>query len=80
MQPEVNNQEYVTIVAMSDTHDLHHKINIQELPKADIFIHAGDFTKYSRANQLERFRQFLKMIPYKHKIVIAGNHDFALDK
>jgi hypothetical protein len=20
------------------------------------------------------------MIPYKHKIVIAGNHDFALDK
>lgn len=20
------------------------------------------------------------MLPYKHKIVIAGNHDFALDK
>lgn len=65
---------------MSDTHDLHHKINIQQLPKGDIFIHAGDFTKYSRKQQLERFRQFLQMIPYKHKIVIAGNHDFALDK
>ena len=37
----------VTILAMSDTHDLHHKIKIDQLPKADIFIHAGDFTKFS---------------------------------
>ena len=40
----------IRILAMSDTHDLHHKINIEELPKADIFIHAGDFSKYSRRN------------------------------
>lgn len=33
---------------MSDTHDLHHKINLEELPQGDIFIHSGDFTKYSR--------------------------------
>lgn len=33
---------------MSDTHDLHYKIDIKSLPQADIFIHAGDFTKYSR--------------------------------
>ena len=65
---------------MSDTHDLHHKIDIASLPKADIFIHAGDFTKMSMEAELDRFRQFLKMLPYKHKIVIAGNHDFALDK
>ena len=65
---------------MSDTHDLHHKIDIQSLPKGDIFIHAGDFTKYSRKAELERFCQFLKSLPYKHKIVIAGNHDFVLDK
>lgn len=42
----------VTIVAMSDTHDLHHKIDIGSLPKGDIFIHAGDFTKYSRKAEL----------------------------
>ena len=70
----------MTILAMSDTHDLHHKIDIASLPKADIFIHAGDFTKMSMEAELDRFRQFLKMLPYKHKIVIAGNHDFALDK
>ena len=37
----------VKIIAMSDTHDVHHKINIEKLPEADIFIHAGDFTKFS---------------------------------
>jgi predicted phosphodiesterase len=52
---------------MSDTHDTHHKINIQDMPKGDIFIHSGDFTKRSAPD-------------YKHKIVIAGNHDFTLDK
>lgn len=65
---------------MSDTHDNHHKIDISKLPDADIFIHAGDFTKYSGKEELQNFREFLISLPYKHKIVIAGNHDFALDK
>lgn len=46
----------VKIVAMSDTHDLHFKIDIKTLPKGDIFIHAGDFTKYSTRHELYRFR------------------------
>lgn len=32
---------------MSDTHDLHKNLTITELPPADIFIHAGDFTQNS---------------------------------
>lgn len=65
---------------MSDTHDLHFRVDIASLPKGDIFIHAGDFMKISTEAELTRFRQFLGLLPYKHKIVIAGNHDFALDK
>jgi len=41
---------------MSDTHDLHFRINVQELPPADIFIHSGDFTKFSTTAELARFR------------------------
>lgn len=37
----------IRIVAMSDTHDAHEKIDIDKLPDADIFIHAGDFTQNS---------------------------------
>ena len=37
----------IRILAMSDTHDLHKNLTISELPEADIFIHAGDFTQNS---------------------------------
>lgn len=43
----MNAKQKLRILAMSDTHDLHHKININQLPPADIFIHSGDFTKIS---------------------------------
>jgi predicted phosphodiesterase len=37
---------------MSDTHDKHAIIDVDDLPKGNIFIHAGDFTKYSRKPEL----------------------------
>lgn len=80
MELEKSKQKTIRIFATSDTHDNHHKFDFKNLPEADIFIHAGDFTKFSRRSELEDFRKFLKLLPYKHKIVIAGNHDFALDK
>ena len=43
----MQDKKYIRIVAMSDTHDLHFKIYPDTLPKGDIFIHAGDFTKFS---------------------------------
>jgi predicted phosphodiesterase len=46
----------VRIVTMSDTHDVHFRIDIKSLPPADIFIHGGDFTKFSTAPELARFR------------------------
>ena len=46
----------VRVVTMSDTHDMHFRIDPTTLPPADIFIHAGDFTKISRAVELARFR------------------------
>jgi predicted phosphodiesterase len=67
------------IVAVSDTHDKQKHIEQTDWPEADIFIHAGDFTRASRAKEFERFRTFLKNLPYKHKIVIPGNHDFGVD-
>ena len=44
------------VIVMSDTHDLYHKINVKDLPNADIFIHCGDFTKASSIGELARFR------------------------
>ena len=67
------------ILAISDTHYQHEKIDISKWPQADIFVHAGDFTITSTRQELHNFRQFLGRLPYKHKIVVAGNHDFGLE-
>lgn len=40
-------QRKLKILVMSDTHDSHNNIDISQLPEADIFIHAGDFTQNS---------------------------------
>lgn len=55
-------------------------MNVKEMPEGDIFIHCGDFTKKSGNEELVRFREFLQMRSYKHKVVIAGNHDYCLDR
>mgnify|MGYP002387639698 CR=1 FL=1 len=52
MEEEKLNKKTVRIFATSDTHDKHYKFDFQNLPKADIFIHAGDFTKFSRRSEL----------------------------
>ena len=60
------------IVAISDTHGMHGNINI---PDGDLLIHAGDFCSYGTMQNLEDFCSWLKVLPHKYKIVVAGNHD-----
>ncbi|MBK04634.1 MAG: metallophosphoesterase [Deltaproteobacteria bacterium] len=64
------------IVAISDTHTKHNQFDI---PDGDVLIHAGDFTSRGKQKEIRRFNNFLGTLPHKHKVVIAGNHDFALE-
>jgi len=66
------------IIAMSDGHG-----RLPDIPSCDVFIHAGDMcpatnhTRSYQANWLaDIFNPWLKKIDAKHKIVIAGNHDW----
>ena len=63
------------IIVISDTHCKYHA----QLPPGDILIHCGDFTSIGTENQILEFIQWLKVQHYKHKVVIAGNHDILLD-
>lgn len=70
------------IVATSDTHGY-----LPEIPECDIFLHAGDvcpvWDDHSLVNQHKfiknEFLPWIKNIPAKHKIFIAGNHDFLFE-
>ena len=60
------------------------KFFLRSIPDGDVFLHTGDFTykKSKDLNQMEQVIQFndwLGTLPHKHKIVIAGNHEFSFD-
>lgn len=68
----------VRVVCMSDTHSLTHHIKF-EVPDGDIFIHAGDFTRCGKLDEVVDFNNWLEKLPHKHKLVIAGNHELSFD-
>ncbi len=67
-----------TIVAMGDTHGKHYLV--PDIPDGDVLIHSGDFTRYGSRDNVDEFSQWFETLPHKRKIVIAGNHDAALEK
>jgi len=62
---------------MSDSHCQHRRLP-SAVPDGDVFIHAGDFTCHGRENDIRDFGSWVRALPHRHKIVIAGNHDVAL--
>jgi len=67
----------VKIVCLSDTHTFHDDIDV---PDGDILIHAGDFTIAGEVREIAAFNHWLGTLPHKHKIVIAGNHDWLFQR
>lgn len=63
------------IVAVADTHTFHNDLRV--LPEGDVFIHAGDLCRGGRLDELGVAAAWLRGLPYRHKIVIAGNHDWC---
>lgn len=63
------------IVCVSDTHSLHW--GIPDIPSGDVLIHAGDSLGQGTLDNVEDLNNWLGTLPHRHKIVIAGNHDWA---
>nr|CCA19296.1 calcineurinlike phosphoesterase putative [Albugo laibachii Nc14] len=68
------------VVCVSDTHGLHEILaKNAPFPAGDLFIHAGDFTDTGDRQEVIDFNKWVGTLPYKYKIVIAGNHDSTFD-
>jgi Icc-related predicted phosphoesterase len=67
----------VRVVCISDTHNFHDSIN---LPDGDILIHSGDYSFYGTLDETTKFADWIASLDkFKHKVVIAGNHDIGMD-
>jgi Icc-related predicted phosphoesterase len=66
------------IICISDTHNLHRELS-DKLPDGDMIIHAGDISYHGTAHELQDFLDWYRDLPYRYKIFIAGNHDFAFE-
>ncbi|XP_055704128.1 UPF0046 protein C25E10.12 [Phlebotomus papatasi] len=72
-------QNKVRVVCMSDTHGLTPYIKF-DIPDGDIFVHAGDFTRCGKLDEVMEFNAWLGRLPHKHKLVVAGNHELSFDE
>lgn len=73
----------IRLVLISDTHGKHDQLS-EDLLKLDdgtttIILHAGDISSTGAYIQINRFLDWYAGLPFKHKIFIAGNHDFGFE-
>lgn len=64
----------VKVVCISDTHNAQ-----PQLPAGDLLVHAGDLTQNGTLEEAQAQLSWLAAQQgFAHRVVIAGNHDFAL--
>jgi predicted phosphohydrolase len=62
------------IVAVADTHLFHHDLAV---PDGDVFVHAGDMCRGGDLSELARAARWIAGLPHRHKVIVAGNHDWG---
>lgn len=68
----------IRVVCISDTHGDHRKLS-DSLPRGDVLIHAGDFTRFGKLEHAQDFNLWLAEMKaqndFQQIIVVNGNHE-----
>ncbi|NMO19359.1 metallophosphoesterase [Pyxidicoccus fallax] len=65
------------LVLLSDTHMHHEALTV---PRCDVLIHAGDFTRRGSRSDVEDFLRWFSLQDAREKVLVAGNHDFLCEE
>ncbi len=65
------------LTLISDTHGQHDQLNLQG---GEMLIHAGDVCNRGTESEVLQFLDWFAKQNYKHKIFIAGNHDWFFEQ
>lgn len=71
------------ISLVSDTHNKHkhvHNNGLGDLKGGDLIIHAGDISSMGYKHEIIEFAKWFDQLDYKHKVFIAGNHDWGFER
>lgn len=72
------------ILHISDTHGFHDDFPEATWKDIDIVVHSGDCSNYAdvgrNIQEVHRFLNWYEMVPVKHKIFVAGNHDTSIER
>lgn len=63
------------IVAVADTHTFEDQLG--PIPEGDVFVHAGDLIRKGTLEELAGVVPWIRGLPHRHKVVVAGNHDWC---
>jgi Icc-related predicted phosphoesterase len=66
------------ICCISDTHKQHSKLDLPSPLDVETIIHSGDFSGSKKS--LHDFLLWYSELPYKNKILVAGNHDVFIEE
>ncbi|KAL7969016.1 Metallo-dependent phosphatase-like protein [Trichoderma sp. SZMC 28014] len=66
------------LLIISDTHGMKFPVGVNVVA-VDVAIHCGDLTQHSKLDEFRAGISQMDMIDAPLKLMIAGNHDFALD-
>ena len=69
----------MNLTFISDTHNKHNLIPTDYLLGGDVIIHCGDVSSRGMEYEIDAFLNWYSKLPYTHKILIAGNHDFFFE-
>lgn len=66
-------------ITAHSAHSAHSAHKDLSLGSGDILFHCGDFTKKGHLTEVLDFASYIEKQDYKHKVEIAGNHDFFFE-
>eukprot|EP00438_Fugacium_kawagutii_P012172 Skav205388 [mRNA] locus=scaffold1642:32578:33834:+ [translate_table: standard] len=71
--------QHLRFVCLSDTHGQHRELS-SRLPPGDVLLHGGDFSNDGSLEEVMDFAAWLRSLPYRHKVLIGGNHELTFDQ
>ena len=74
----------MNILHISDTHGFHNEFPASTWEGIDVVVHSGDCSNWydvaRNTHEVVNFMNWYEMIPVKHKIYVAGNHDTSIER